>query len=149
MMDHSWWSYLRYDAGRDRPTVSWALARRVAGYARPYVPAIALMLALILLGAGLALIPPLLQRTLIDQALPDRDFARLNLLALGMVAVPVLIGLLGVLQRYLGSRVGEGIICDLRCALYAHMQRMSLRFFTDTRTGELMSRLNNDVVGAQ
>jgi ATP-binding cassette subfamily B protein len=63
--------------------------------------------------------------------------------------VPVLTGLLGVLQRYLGSRVGEGIIYDLRCALFAHMQCMSLRFFTSTKTGELMSRLNNDVVGAQ
>lgn len=149
MRDQGWWSYLRYDEGRDRPRVSGALLRRVAGYARPYALPIAAMLAAILLSTGLALIPPLLQRALIDEALPERDFGRLNLLALGMVLVPVCMGLLGVLQRYLSSRVGEGIVCDLRCALYTHMQRMSLRFFTDTRTGELMSRLNNDVVGAQ
>src|SRR5919197_839154 len=54
-----------------------------------------------------------------------------------------------VVQRYLGSQIGEGIIADLRSSVYAHLQRMSLRFFTDTKTGELMSRLNNDVVGAQ
>src|SRR5579884_2652092 len=144
-----WWSYLRYDEQRDRPAVSWRLLRRVAGYARPYVGSIALMLLTILASAGLGLIPPLLQRAFIDQALPQRDVRLLNLLALGMIGVPVLIGLLGVLQRYLGSRVGEGIICDLRCALFAHVQRMSLRFFTSTKTGELMSRLNNDVVGEQ
>ncbi len=144
-----WWSYLRYDEQRDRPAVSWRLVRRVASYARPYVGSIVLMLLTILGSAGLGLIPPLLQRTLIDEALPQRNVGLLNLLALGMIGVPVLIGLLGVLQRYLGSRVGEGIIYDLRCALFAHMQRMSLRFFTSTKTGELMSRLNNDVVGAQ
>jgi ATP-binding cassette, subfamily B, bacterial len=144
-----WWTYLRYDEQRDRPAVSWSLTRRVAGYARPYVGHIAVMLLAILVSAGLALIPPLLQRSLIDEALPHRDFGLLNLLALGMIAIPVLVGLLGVLQRYLSSRVGEGIIYDLRCALFTHMQQMSLRFFTSTKTGELMSRLNNDVVGAQ
>jgi ATP-binding cassette, subfamily B, bacterial len=144
-----WWTYLRYDEQRDRPAVSWSLTRRVAGYARPYVRHIAVMLLVILVSTALALIPPLLQRSLIDEALPRRDFGLLNLLALGMIAIPVLVGLLGVLQRYLSSRVGEGIICDLRVALFAHMQQMSLRFFTTTKTGELMSRLNNDVVGAQ
>ncbi|HZS01568.1 MAG TPA: ABC transporter ATP-binding protein [Chloroflexota bacterium] len=149
MMDRGWWSYLRYDEQRDRPAVSRALLRRVLGYARPYSRRIALMLFIISLSTGLALIPPLLQRSLIDDALARGDYAHLHLLALGMIAVPVLIGLLGVAQRYLGASVGEGIIFDLRCALFAHVQRMSLRFFTDTKTGELMSRLNNDVVGAQ
>ncbi len=97
----------------------------------------------------LSLIPPLLIRDLIDIALPEEDLARLNLLALGMVAVPVASGLLGMLQRYASARIGEGVIYDLRRALFDHLQRMSLRFFTHTRTGELMSRLNNDVIGAQ
>ncbi len=74
---------------------------------------------------------------------------RLTLLALGMLAVPLVNGLLGVAQRYLGASVGEGVICDLRTELYDHLHRMSLRFFTHTKTGELMSRLNNDVIGAQ
>ena len=144
-----WWSYLRYDEERDRPAVSWALLKRVAGYARPYRGRIAIMLATIAVSTALALIPPLLQRSFIDDALARGDYTQLHLLALGMIGVPVLIGLLGVVQRYLSSGVGEGIICDLRCALFDHMQSMSLRFFTDTKTGELMSRLNNDVVGAQ
>src|SRR5207247_6744004 len=97
----------------------------------------------------LSVIPPLLFRNLLDVAIPQRDFARLNWLALGMVAIPFASGLLGVLQRYLGSQIGEGVIYDLRCALFRHLQRMSLRFFTNTHTGELMSRLNNDVIGSQ
>jgi ATP-binding cassette subfamily B protein len=97
----------------------------------------------------LNLAPPLLYRDLLDNTLPNRDAARLNLLALGVVGIPVLTGLIGVAQRYLSASIGEGIIFDLRRALYTHMQRMSMRFFTHTRTGEMMSRLNNDVIGAQ
>ncbi len=97
----------------------------------------------------LTLIPPLLIRDLIDRTLPQRDFLRLNLLALGMVAVPLINGLLGVAQRYASAKIGEGMIYDLRRAVYAHLQRMSLRFYTNTQVGEMMSRLNNDVVGAQ
>jgi ATP-binding cassette subfamily B protein len=149
MHGSSWWSYIRYDEKQDRPSVSRALLKRVAAYARPYNRLIGLMLLTIVGIDVLALIPPLLYRDLIDHALPSRDFARLNLLALGMIGIPLLSGLIGVGQRYLSARIGEGIIFDLRCALFEHMQRMSLRFFTNTRTGELMSRLNSDVVGAQ
>jgi ATP-binding cassette subfamily B protein len=144
-----WWSYIRYDEERDRPQVSRSLLRRVAAYARPYWGQAALMVALIVLTSLLNLVPPLLYRDLLDNALPNRDAARLNLLALGVIGIPVVVGLIGVAQRYYSSRIGEGIIYDLRRALYGHMQRMSLRFFTHTRTGEMMSRLNNDVIGAQ
>ncbi len=144
-----WWSYVRYDERKDRPQVSRDLLLRVAQTARPYWGQAMLMLVAILIVSLLGLIPPLLIRDLIDNALPARDIARLNLLALGMILVPLLSGLIGVGQRYLGANIGEGIIAYLRQALYAHMQRMSLRFFTHTKTGELMSRLNNDVVGAQ
>lgn len=149
MMEGRWWSYIRYDEQQDRPAISRGLLLRVAGYARPYFWRIALMLLTILGVTVLGLIPPLLYRDLIDHTLPQRNFARLNWLALGMIGIPLLSGLLGVGQRYLGAQVGEGIIYDLRRALFAHVQRMSLRFFTHTKTGELMSRLNNDVVGAQ
>lgn len=150
MMAHGggWWSYIRYDETQ-RPKVSRVLLRRVAGYAKPYRFRIATMLVTIIGISLLSVIPPLLYRTLIDQAIPHRDFGLLNWLALGMVATPLASGLLGVLQRYFGSSIGEGVIYDLRCALFAHLQRMSLRFFTNTHTGELMSRLNNDVVGSQ
>lgn len=149
MHSGSWWSYIRYDEKQDRPSVSRALLKRVAAYARPYGRPIGLMLLTIVGIDVLTLIPPLLYRDLIDHALPTRDFGRLNLLALGMIGIPLLSGLIGVGQRYLSARIGEGIIFDLRSAVFEHMQRMSLRFFTNTRTGELMARLNNDVVGAQ
>ncbi|MGD8553874.1 MAG: ABC transporter ATP-binding protein [Anaerolineales bacterium] len=145
----NWWSFIRYDEEQDRPKVSPDLLRRVGGYARPYLAGVVLVLITILGISLLSLIPPLLIRDLIDRTLPQGDFTRLNWLALGIVGVPLVNGLLGVAQRYLSARIGEGIIFDLRNDLYAHLQRMSLRFFTHTHAGELMSRLNNDVVGAQ
>jgi ATP-binding cassette subfamily B protein len=144
-----WGAYIRYDEERDRPKVSRTLLRRVAAYAHPYWGQAALMIGLIILTSLLNLVPPLLYRDLLDNALPNRDATRLNWLALGVVGIPILVGLIGVAQRYFGASIGEGIICDLRQVLYSHMQRMSLRFFTNTRTGEMMSRLNNDVIGAQ
>lgn len=149
MHQGGWWTLIRYDEKQDRPAVSRALIKRAFQYARPYAGQIAGMLLLILVTTLLGLAPPLLTRDLIDRALPQRDFNRLALLALGMLAVPLVNGLLGVGQRYLGSAVGEGVIADLRTALFAHLHRMSLRFFTNTKTGELISRLNNDVIGAQ
>jgi ATP-binding cassette subfamily B protein len=88
-------------------------------------------------------------RELIDRALPDKDLRLLTVLGIGMVAVPIVNTVVGTLQRWMSARAGEGIIFDLRRQLYRHLQGMSLRFFTSTRTGELVSRLNNDVVGAQ
>jgi ATP-binding cassette subfamily B protein len=118
-------------------------------FGRPYQGRVLALLFTITLISGLSLLSPLLFRDLIDNAIPNRNVARLNLLALGMVGIPILNGAIGVWQRHLNSTIGEGVIYDLRRALYSHMQRMSLRFFTHTRTGELMSRLNNDVIGAQ
>jgi ATP-binding cassette subfamily B protein len=144
-----WGAFITYDEKMDRPNVSRQLLRRVVRTARPYwVPAF-ITLAAILIISLLGLIPPLLIRELIDHALPEQNLARLNVLALSMLAIPVASGLIGVGQRYLNARIGEGLIAGLRQALYEHMQRMSFRFFTHTKTGELMSRLNNDVVDAQ
>ncbi len=144
-----WWSYIRYDEEQDQPNVSMELMRRVGLYARPYWKKVVIILVTMVAISTLSLIPPLLIRDLLDNAIPNRDFSRLNLLALGMVSVPLINGLLGVAQRYASSQIGEGIIFDLRTELFAHLQRMSLRFYTNTQVGELMSRLNNDVVGAQ
>lgn len=150
-MFHSggWWAYLSYDEKKDQPQISWALLWRVWGYAQPYRFKILGLLVTIFTITGLSLIPPLLYRDLIDQAIPNRDITRLNWLALGMIGIPVINALIGLGQRYLSATIGESLIADLRSALFNHMQRMSLRFFTHTKTGELMSRLNNDVVGAQ
>ncbi len=148
-MMHSWWRYVYGDEEKQKPQITRTALRRVAQFARPYLKYIIVMLVAIIATSIFALIPPLLYRDLIDHALPNKDILRLNLIALGLIGIPLLDGLIGVGQRWISSRVGEGVIADLRKALYAHMQRMSLRFFTNTKTGALMSRLDNDVIGAQ
>ncbi len=142
-----WWSYVR--STDERPKVTRSLLRRVLGYSLPYRRQIVATLLLILLSTGLTLLNPLIIRAMIDQAIPNGDTSQVIRLALAMLALPVAHGVLSIFQRILNARIGEGVIYDLRVAVYAHLQRMSLRFFTHTRTGELMSRLNNDVVGAQ
>jgi ATP-binding cassette subfamily B protein len=150
-MFHSggWWSYIKYDEEQDRPKVDRRLLKRVLAYARPYRGKLILVVATIFIISILTLIPPLVMRDLLDTAIPDGNIARVTILGLVMVAVPLLNGAFGVLQRWASAAVGEGIILDLRRELFAHLQRMPLSFFTGTKTGELMSRLNNDVVGAQ
>ena len=106
-------------------------------------------MATIIVISGLSVVPAILIRELVDVAIPAKDVGRLTLLGIGMILVPLVNAVVGVVQRWFSSRVGEGIIFDLRCELFAHLQRMSLRFFTATKTGELMNRLNSDVVGAQ
>src|SRR5215212_4777858 len=149
MIGPGWWSFIHQDEQAGQQSIDRSVLRRVAAYGRPYIGRIVLMLLTIMAITGLTLVPPLLMRTLIDRALPNRDLGQLNLLAAGMVLVPLANGLVGVLQRYISSQIGEGIIYDLRRAVFDHLQRQSLRFFTNSKTGELMARVNNDVVGAQ
>ncbi len=144
-----WWSYLKYDEEQDRPDIDRDLLRRVWSYGRPYGRGLLGLFATIIVISVLSVIPAMLIRLLIDEAIPNEDLRQLTALGIAMVVVPLVIALVGVLQRWLSSKVGEGIIFDLRGELYAHLQRMSLRFFTATKTGELMNRLNSDVVGAQ
>lgn len=144
-----WFSYIYYDEKQDRPRVSWALIRRVLGYAQPYRWHIIATLALIMVTTLLGLVTPALFKQLIDVAIGTRNVAQIDQLAILIIAIPIVNGVIGVIQRRLNSAIGEGVIYHLRAALFAHLQRMSLRFFTNTKTGELMSRLNNDVVGAQ
>jgi len=142
-----WWGYLT--APEERPKVSMGLLRRVLSYARPYRKQILGMLALILTSTGLTLLTPLILRDLIDRTIPRGDLHRLMLLAIALLIIPVLGWALNVVRRRLNASAGEVVIYDLRVAIYTHLQRMSLRFFTNTKVGELMSRMNNDVVGAQ
>ncbi len=102
-----------------------------------------------LITTGLSMLSPLVLRDLIDRTIPSKDITRLMWLSLALLMLPIIDGGLSVLQRKLNAGVGEGVIYDLRVALYSGLQRMSLRFFTNTKVGELMSRMNNDVVGAQ
>ncbi|MGE3537018.1 MAG: ABC transporter ATP-binding protein [Candidatus Tectimicrobiota bacterium] len=149
-MGLSWLGWHRLFPNADvTPRLTWLLLKRVLSYARPYRWLIVGMLLAIVASTGLGLLRPLILRDLIDRTLPNRDLARLHLLALALIGIPTVSGLIGVYERRLNASIGEGVIYDLRLALYAHLQRMPLRFFTHTRTGELMSRLNNDVIGAQ
>jgi len=142
-----WFSYL--GSTGEKPKVTLGLLRRVLGYSKPYRWQLASMLVLILFTTGLTLLTPLILRDLIDKTIPSGNLSRLVLLAIALLLIPVVGGIIGVVQRRLNAMVGEGVIYDLRVALYARLQRMSLHFFTNTKLGELMSRLNNDVVGAQ
>jgi ATP-binding cassette subfamily B protein len=136
-------------ADEQKPQVTRELLLRVLRYARPYWWHLAGMLGTILLTTGLSLASPLIFRRLIDQVLPARDLNGLVWLTVILVLIPILTSVISIVQRRLNAAVGEGVIYDLRSLLFARLQHMSLRFFTNTRVGELMSRLNNDVVGAQ
>jgi ATP-binding cassette, subfamily B, bacterial len=142
-----WHALMRSD--ETKPQLTRKLLLRVLSYARAYRWQIAGMLTMILLTTGLTLLTPLIFRRMIDVVIPQGDLKGLVLLALALLLIPVFQGLVGVLQRRWNAEVGEGVIYDLRVALFSKLERMSLRFFTNTRIGELMSRLNNDVVGAQ
>jgi len=144
-----WWRFLSYDESQGKAQVDRALLKRVWAYARPYLKPLSLMLLAIVITSLVELVPPLLYRDLFDNVLPNKDFARLNILGLLMLAVPLLSNLVGVGERYLSARIGEGIIFDLRQSMYDHLQRMGLRFFTHAKSGVIISRFEDDVVGAQ
>ncbi len=137
------------NAPDEKPKITWPLLRRVLHYAKPYRWQIMAMLLLILVQSGVGLLTPLIMRDMIDVTIPAGNLNRLITLAVVLLLIPVVNGVINVVQRRLSTVVGSGVIYDLRVALYANLQRMSLRFFTNTKVGELMSRLNNDVTGAQ
>jgi ATP-binding cassette subfamily B protein len=123
--------------------------RRILTFFGPYRPQIAVVLVAILLTSFIGLINPYLLKLLIDEAIPQRDLGLLNLYVGLMIVLPIVSGLIGVGQSYLNNVIGQHVMQDLRGALYSHLQSMPLRFFTETRTGEIQSRLANDVGGVQ
>ena len=132
-----------------RPTMP-GLNRRIAAAFRPYSPQVAAIGLLILITAGLGVVNPLLIQTMFDSALFANAGPNLNLvwtLAGIMAAVVIVTGSLGVLQTWLTQQVGQRVMRDLRDRLYSHLQSLSLGFFTATRTGEIQSRVANDVAG--
>ena len=143
----------RHSEPDERPPLDRTVLRRVVRSAAPYRWPIALMVGAILLTSTIDALQPQLLRLLIDRALPapgrPGSLMLLTGLSLGMILLPLLSGLIGVWQRQLSARVGEGIIFDLRSALYDHLLQQGFRFFTSVKAGELVSRLTNDVVGAQ
>ena len=123
--------------------------RRVWGFARPYRRLIAAFMAAVVAATFLGLLTPLLIRQVFDVAIADGNGRYLNVLFAVIVAAALGEALLTLLERWLSATVGEGLIFDLRAALFDHVQRMPVLFFTRTQTGTLISRLNNDVIGAQ
>jgi ATP-binding cassette subfamily B protein len=123
--------------------------RRITALFRPYRRPLYAVLALIVVSAGLGMVSPFLLREVLDEALPERDRELLAWLVGGMIAVSVVTGVLGVGQTYLSNVVGQRVMHDLRSAVYQHLQRLSLAFFTRTRTGEVQSRIANDIGGVQ
>ncbi|CAB4807707.1 unannotated protein [freshwater metagenome] len=123
--------------------------RRAWRFARPYRRAIIGFLVAILLSAFVAIVPPFAFRRILDSAIPSKSHSQINILAAIVVTAALADAGLAVLQRWWSSSIGEGLIYDLRVALFDKVQRMPMGFFTRTQTGSLVSRLNNDVVGAQ
>jgi ATP-binding cassette, subfamily B, bacterial len=125
------------------------LTRRIAVQFRPYRGRLAAVLALIFVSAGLGMASPFLLRDILDVAIPENDDGLLALLVAGMIAISVATGALGVAQTWLSNVVGQKVMHDLRAQVYRHLQRLSLAFFTRTRTGEIQSRIANDIGGVQ
>jgi ATP-binding cassette subfamily B protein len=123
--------------------------RRAWVFAQPYKWAIIGFLTSILVSALLALAPPLLFRAILDHSIPQGNKGQITILAAFLVIAALGDAVLAILQRWYSSRIGEGLIYDLRVALFDKVQQMPIAFFTRTQTGSLISRLNNDVVGAQ
>jgi ATP-binding cassette, subfamily B, bacterial len=131
------------------PAVRRAYLRRIVRLFRPYRCRLGGVLALIVFSSALGAIPAFLIRDVFDTALPERDLGLLNLLVAGMIGIAIATGALGVVQTLLSNQVGQRVMHDLRTAVYKHLQRLSLAFFTRTRTGEVQSRLANDIGGVQ
>jgi ATP-binding cassette, subfamily B, bacterial len=129
--------------------VNRALVRRVWGFTKRYRRKLLAFLAVITAGAVLGLVPPLLFKQIIDHAIPDGDRGQVTTLAIVTVVAAVGAAALDLAQRWYSAVIGEGVIFDLRTALYDHVHRMPIAFFTRTQTGALVSRMNNDVIGAQ
>jgi ATP-binding cassette subfamily B protein len=123
--------------------------RRVFSYARPYRWAIAAFVFVIIIQALLGLVPALFFRQIIDNAIPEGNRGLLHVLAAVVIAAAVFSAAMSFFERFYSSRIGEGLIYDLRVKLFDHVSAMPIGFFTRTQTGALMSRLNNDVIGAQ
>src|SRR5215813_3362843 len=138
---------------RDESVASHKLApgtfRRIVGFAKPYRRQIAVFLLLVIFDSILVIVTPLLLRKIIDDGvIPKNQSVVITYAGIAAIVAVVDAGL-SLLQRWYSAQVGEGLIYDLRTRVFAHVQRMPIAFFTRTQTGALISRLNNDVIGAQ
>jgi ATP-binding cassette subfamily B protein len=141
-------SFRRDDSVRSHE-LSPGLLRRIARFAAPYRSLLAVFLLMIVVDALIAAANPLIYRAIIDDGILPRNSSLVVELALLLGALAIVDAALGLLERWISARVGEGLIFDMRTKVFAHFQRMPVAFFTRTQTGALVSRLNNDVLDAQ
>jgi ATP-binding cassette subfamily B protein len=145
---HAMRSLTKDDSVKDRKLAP-GTSRRVMGYARPYRREILVFVALVIVTSALVVATPLLLRKLIDEGVTPKNRTVVIELSLLVAALAVAEGVLSLAQRWYSARIGEGLIYDLRTQVFSHVLRQPIAFFTRTQTGALVSRLNNDVLGAQ
>lgn len=143
------WRNLRTDRSIVHNRIERRTVARIMRWAGPHRRLITVFLAITVVDAAMVVVTPLLVQRIVDDGILAQDRSAVTWLALAMAGVAVLSALLSVLGGWFSSRIGEGLIFDLRTSVFAHVQRQSLAFFTRTQTGALVSRLNNDVIGAQ
>jgi ATP-binding cassette, subfamily B, bacterial len=131
------------------PEVRRANFRRIVHLFRPYRARLTVVCTLIFFSAAIGVVSPFLLREVLDVAIPEENVRLLSALVAGMVAIPVVTGVIGVYQTLLSNQVGQSVMHDLRTEVYRHLQRLSLAFFTRTRTGEVQSRIANDIGGIE
>src|SRR5579875_585945 len=138
---------------RDRSVLQQTLPkgtlRRIVRFAATYRRQLAWFLVLVVLDAAIGAVNPLLYRAIIDKGIAHHRVGLVEVLAAVVAGLAILDGAVSLLMRWYSARIGEGLIYDMRSAVFAHVQRMPIAFFTRTQTGALISRLNNDVLGAQ
>ena len=134
---------------RSRHRFTRATIRRIASFARPHRRSLIAFLLLSVVSAALAVATPVLAGWVVDAIIKHGSEGRVLFLSGAIAVIAVLDAVVGIAERWQSSRIGEGLILDLRRAVFGHVQRMPVAFFTRTRTGALVSRLNNDVIGAQ
>jgi ATP-binding cassette, subfamily B, bacterial len=140
---------LRMDESMKQHTLTPGIVRRIAGFARPYRGALAVFLVLIIIDAIVGAINPLIYRAIIDNGILGHNVNLVAVLAGAVAGLAIFDSVLGLAQRWISARVGEGLIFDMRTKVFGHINEMPISFFTRTQTGALISRLNNDVMGAQ
>ena len=142
-------SSLRKDPSVADQKVSRETVRRIFGFARPYKRQITVFLVLVVGGSALVVVTPLLLQRLVDDGVVPGDRRVIVTLALVVAGLAFVEAVVGLAQRYLSSRIGEGLIYDLRTQVFSHVQRQPVAFFTRAQTGALVTRINTDVIGAQ
>ena len=150
-MENAWLMYrsLTRDPSVKENKISRKTVKRILGYARPYKALITLFLVTLVFAALLSVAQPLLFRRIIDQGITPGNASLVTWTAIFIAMLAIADATLGVISRYFSTRIGEGLIFDLRNQVYDHVQSQSIAFFTRAQTGALISRLNNDVIGAE